>query len=1053
MAGNWWEQGAPVAQPTTSAATAPPPAASRSPRLIFSAPANPATAAKDSITIAKGSQDLQTGAIELADAPLKHQKLINDLAEAKDRPTKEAFDRADKLRADYDALPTVKAYTQALPSYASALQAAPNPQGDLNLIYAYAKIMDPQSVVREGEAASVAGSDTVAGQTVARLQKEIGEGGTFRPEARDRLKAEIKNRISQLNQAFINERVRFKETADRFGINPLDVVGRHPGEKFQNIEATYLGRPVKDVDYHGNAIPAAPGDTKNFDLVPGDAPEGSDDGVRKGIRLSGGDEAKISSFARQASSPNQIIDFARQFGIAITPEDAVKAIDYYSKGGTGEVGFDYSKADAVANEDAIRVKARNDALNGGTGLPGLITQGASFGLSDEAIGAGEALSGLVRGDLNVGRNYAAGRDAERMSLEETRRKTGVLGTLAELGGGVLTGGAGVRSAITSAPALGARVLQGAKAGVLGGATAGFGYGDGAQNSAVGGVLGGVGGGVLGAAIPIGGQVLRDRIGGISRLVGRDPNIARNIVSESLASDANTPRSAGRMIAEGQERGSPMALADTGENARGLLGAVSRRPGGARTITKTAIIERQKAQAERISDAVRRDLGPTANIRDMSESFITKARADAAPLYDEAYQAPLASVPGIDSLISRPSMRRALARAYRIAAEEGRDPSSLGLVKDGAGNVVLRPVREMAEQKVADAQKAFQAADADFRRASATLTGGTREEQGRLTQASDALKAAQDELGALASDTDPVTAKMPSWQTLDYVKRGMDDVVESYRDKTTGKLVLDTEGRAINDTLRTFLNRVDNANPAYARARQAYAGPASLRDALQKGNKALARSADDLIAETKNLSPSETEMYRMGLRKAITDAVAGKGDFADKATALIGTPKKRAALQKIFGGKDGFDRFIATLGDEEAMGQTFKTVATGSPTSERLAFDAATDDTGLAESAMGTAVKGMRDGPWAAIADGLSKIRDAERFGTGKAGDEARESIASLLTETDPAVLDDLIRAAQREKARVRLSGRKAGRRVIVEGSEAGRNIGALVSSPKDARAE
>jgi hypothetical protein len=1025
--------------------------------LIFAAPANPATAAKDNITIAKGSQDLQTGALELADAPLKHQKLVDDLAAAKDRPTKEAFERADKLRADYEALPAVKAYTQALPSYASALQAAPNPQGDLNLIYAYAKIMDPQSVVREGEAASVAGSDTIAGQTIARLQKEIGEGGTFRPEARERLKAEIRNRIGQLNQAFIGERVRFKETADRYKINPMDVVGEHPGGRFQQIEAQYLGHPVKNFDYHGNPQPAADGsgagDAKNFDAVPGDAPESPANGLQKGIRLSGGDEAEISNFARQAKSPNQIIDFARQFGIAITPEDAVKAIDYYSKGGTGDVAFDYSKADAVANEDAVRVKARNDAVVGGTGVQGLVTQGASFGLSDEAVGAGEALSGLLRGNLDLSRNYAAGRDAERMSLDEARRKNGVLGTLAEIGGGVLSGGAGVRNAVATTPALGSRIIQGAKAGVLAGGAAGFGYGEGAQDSLVGAALGGTGGGVLGAAIPVAGQVVRDRIGGLSRLVGRDPNIARNIVSESLASDANTPRSAGALISDAQGRGSPMALADTGENARGLLGAVSRRPGGARTITKTAIIERQKAQAERISDAVSRDLGPTANIRDMSESFITKARADAAPLYDEAYQAPLASVPGIDSLIGRPSMRRALARAYRIAAEEGRDPSSLGLVKDGAGNVVVRPVREMAEQKVADAQKAFQAADADFRRASATLTGGTREEQGKLTQASDALKAAQDELGALASDTDPVTAKMPSWQTLDYVKRGMDDVVESYRDKTTGKLVLDTEGRAINDTLRTFLTRVDNANPAYAQARQAYAGPASLRDALQKGNKALARSADDLIAETKNLSPSETEMYRMGLRKAITDAVANKGDFADKATALIGTPKKRAALQKIFGGKEGFDRFIATLGDEEAMGQTFKTVATGSPTSERLAFDAATADTGLAESAMGTAVKGMRDGPWAAIADGLSKIRDAERFGTGKAGDEAREGIASLLTETDPAVLDDLIRAAQREKARVRLSGRKAGRRVIVEGSEAGRNIGALVSSPKDARAE
>jgi hypothetical protein len=53
---------------------------------------------------------------------------------------------------------------------------------------------------------------------------------------------------------------------------------------------------------------------------------------------------------------------------------------------------------------------------------------------------------------------------------------------------------------------------------------------------------------------------------------------------------------------------------------------------------------------------------------------------------------------------------------------------------------------------------------------------------------------------------------------DYVKRGMDDVIEGYRDAVTGKLNLDTEGRAINNTLRSFHQAFDAANPDYAAAR-------------------------------------------------------------------------------------------------------------------------------------------------------------------------------------------------------------------------------------------
>lgn len=64
----------------------------------------------------------------------------------------------DRVSDDFRQDPIVKQYTQALPGYQFLKSINPNttnPADDIGLIYAFAKIMDPESVVREGEYATV----------------------------------------------------------------------------------------------------------------------------------------------------------------------------------------------------------------------------------------------------------------------------------------------------------------------------------------------------------------------------------------------------------------------------------------------------------------------------------------------------------------------------------------------------------------------------------------------------------------------------------------------------------------------------------------------------------------------------------------------------------------------------------------------------------------------------------------------------------------------------------------------------------------------------------
>lgn len=432
---------------------------------------------------------------------------------------------------------------------------------------------------------------------------------------------------------------------------------------------------------------------------------------------------------------------------------------------------------------------------------------------------------------------------------------------------------------------------------------------------------------------------------LTRTVKRTPKLSpvNKIVKKTLEAQSMTPRQAGDMITAAQKRGVPLALMDTGDEMRGVAASLARKPGDSRSIIRDVVVPRQQAQAERIQGALTRDLGPTANIRQQSESLMQQAQAAAGPLYKKAYSNPGAGAiqPQISDLLTRPSMRRGLANAMRIAAEEGRDPSSLGFTLNAAG--------------------------------------------------------------------EPELTKVPSWQTLDYVKRGIDDVIEGYRDSTTGRLNLDTEGRAVNNTLRDFLGRVDKVNPDYAAARKAYAEPASMTSALNKGSKAATKDAETIWAETRDLNPAQLDQYRLGARTGLANMMDARVDNADKVRALIGTPKKRDALAGVFGGDGGLDNFLATLGDESAAAQTYQRAFTGSPTALNLADDANLDGlAGVAVNAGGRALGGQ-----GLFRNGISTMADIARYGLGKKAEATRTSLANLLTETDPkvtaSVLDEIIK--------------------------------------------
>lgn len=622
--------------------------------------------------------------------------------------------------------------------------------------------------------------------------------------------------------------------------------------------------------------------------------------------------------------------------------------------------------------DARRIYDSNNQLSGEGGYRDLITQGLSFGLSDEAAG----VANMLMHPLTSGA-YAAGRDATRARVDDARETTGWAGTLSELGGGLLTG-APLQQGAKALLSLGQSAKQGLKLGALGGAIGGFGSGDGAVDSLIKSGIGATLGGTLGVAVPTAVQLIGNRVSGAQRLIGADTeNLARRITGEALLADGNTPAQVGQRLTSAAERGTPLALADTGDNARGLLASVSRRPGAARTLARGTVEPRQAEQSDRVLGAIGENLGPIRNMRQQSDELMQQADVAATPLYDEFRALPGRTSEELESILATPAGRSAITRARTIAANERRDPTKLGFDLDDQGEVVLR--------------------------------------------------------------------RFDSPETIDLVKRGLDDILEDARDPLTGQIKYTPQLRGVESVRSSLLREADSLYPVYGSARAAYAGPASAEEALQLGRRSLTASAEDIEVALGRMGEAEREQFALGFRAAMADNIGRAVDGADQAQRMLGTPRKRAALAAVFGGEENFGRFLATMADERATNQTYRSVMTGSQTAERLAADAQTSDGGMLETASGAALRGVSQ-PVSMLGDALKALGEVGRFGAGEAGDRTRESVAALLTETDPSVLEGLAKAIKDATTRQRLRARNINRVTGRVGAGVGNSIGQLVGS-------
>lgn len=599
--------------------------------------------------------------------------------------------------------------------------------------------------------------------------------------------------------------------------------------------------------------------------------------------------------------------------------------------------------------------------------------------TDGMIGAGAARAGAALGDTAAG-NVVRGV------------------------GNLLTGTAGV--GMEGAPGLlvrgGAAAAQGALYGGEANALTGQPVKQGAEYGAILGPAFRVLGAGVGAAKSFAGNLLAPMTTDL--LPGATARAATNRLVQAAAHDGVTPEQIVSKMREMGPHATPIDAVSalttkSGANVRQLGEEAAAIPGPAQGRAAQVLEGRAEAAPARINAAVKEATGAAGSVHAEAADLMKQRAADAAPLYEKAFAggstAPLATQ--FEQQFGN-AVAKERAAQQTLAEAEHNLTGAMGRTKlAGPSAYSVAPAVENqrgAQAAVDQAQAAVQGAQADkeailtrLRQAqadgSANAPGAVWSprlqqflddpiakaglHQGLEVQRLESLAQGKTfnptEYGIVGADESgaPVVGAVPNMRTLDAVKRGLDNIVEQYRDPTTGRLALDQRGRAVDAVRKAFVDHMDSLNPDYAAARAAWAGPSQSMDALTLGRRALNNDPEVTASVVSKMSPSDRQFFLSGVTRALQDKISSAQDGADVTRKIFGNSLIRSKIASAFDDPEAFQRFEKQMTAEAQYAATRNEVLKGSQTGRRLlgaatAPDVATPINHLVRGDVGSAAR-------------------------------------------------------------------------------------------------
>lgn len=134
---------------------------------------------------------------------------------------KEAFDREQAINQQYATTDPVKTYQVVRSGYQKIRESSQlgTGAGDISMIFAYMKMLDPTSVVREGEFATAQNAGGVS-QTVQNLYNSVLNGQKLTPDMRNQFLAAADKLYQQTAANLSQENSLYSGRAQGWGVDP-----------------------------------------------------------------------------------------------------------------------------------------------------------------------------------------------------------------------------------------------------------------------------------------------------------------------------------------------------------------------------------------------------------------------------------------------------------------------------------------------------------------------------------------------------------------------------------------------------------------------------------------------------------------------------------------------------------------------------------------------------------------------------------------------------------------------------------------------------------------
>lgn len=174
----------------------------------------------------------ESGLARVAAETARHNKVAEDLKkqenenkgnELKVAGGKQAFESENKLRDEYQKQSNTFVKVRDAFSKVNAAATDPSPAGDIALIFAYMKILDPDSVVREGEFATAQNAASIPSQIVNAYNKAL-EGERLNPAQRKDMVGQARKVYNAQKDSQDQLTKNYKGLAKSYGLREENII-------------------------------------------------------------------------------------------------------------------------------------------------------------------------------------------------------------------------------------------------------------------------------------------------------------------------------------------------------------------------------------------------------------------------------------------------------------------------------------------------------------------------------------------------------------------------------------------------------------------------------------------------------------------------------------------------------------------------------------------------------------------------------------------------------------------------------------------------------------